>query len=379
MRIDAQHPLAGWPRRWRALSLASSLLLCGLAPASGEQTKVSADRAIRWAERLLAKAPATLRRGKDRCLIPHTLLNAEAGFNGVIAKYGATARAYRGLGQCQLRLGKYEGAVQSFERALTLSPSDGAAKAGRDRARQLLKVAQSAKPGLPAGNTVIQAEAWPTHADPELWLVLSAEVTDGAMDRLSDVHLSVMRRSGPGHEVLWRSEALRDPRWDGRGFMDVQVCRLSPASYRTPHVAVWEVCSGGSWAPSHVEVLAWRNGRMTKILGVRSSEPLWIEDLDGDGWSEIGNCYEIGRYMSHAEQPRWTDVYAYRNGPWALANRHFPNEFRGWTTKLQSVLKEYPDDGHIRWYLRYAQEIVRKPQNARALSKYEKGLPGPPH
>lgn len=336
-------------------------------------TDPKAEQALRWAEQKLKKVPALparLRESVDDCSPRYDLKEAEEAFRRVIAKYGGTARAYVGLGECQLRSGDYGAAVNSFRKALKLSSSHAAARAGHQRVSQRLRIARSVSPQISKGSKVIQIQRFTPGKSNRLWTILSAEISDvrDAVHPFSDVRLTLFKKAQRGYRKVWQSDRLKDPQHDIDAFSDVQLYVLDLTGDGVPEVAVWKVFRGASWMPSHLDVFAWRRNRLTKILGAGSSFPLWIEDINHDGRYEIGNYYEIGWDMPG--QPLWTDIYACKHGQYMLANRDFPKEFRGWTKKLREVLKDYPDDPEILKYLGIVHEIERRPKDALTAYRY---------
>jgi hypothetical protein len=181
----------------------------------------------------------------------------------------------------------------------------------------------------------------------------------------------LFEESPQGYRKVWQSGRLRDPRLGLEGALsDVQLYVLDLTGDGVSEAAVWKLFMGASWMPSHVDVFAWRGHRLVKILGVSSSEPIWIEDLHHDGRYEIGNYYEIGLDLAHCEQPLWTDIYAYRQRQYVLANEDFPQEFQGRVEELRELLKCYPWDPEILEYLGILHEIEGRPKAALAAYRY---------
>ncbi len=106
-----------------------------------------------------------------------------------------------------------------------------------------------------------------------------------------------------------------------------------------------------------MDVFGWRQGKMAHLLALTSSEPLWVKDVKHDSHYQICNVYEIGELMSHAGQPRWSDIYDYEDGRYVWADPKFPAEFAHWPKELKEVLGRYPGDTEIRLYLNLAKAI----------------------
>ncbi|MCK4325104.1 MAG: tetratricopeptide repeat protein [Armatimonadetes bacterium] len=336
-----------------------------------QRQETDAERVVREAKAKIMGVPSPPTT-TDRHFFPyHHLEDAEEIWRDVVQEHSTLPRAWFALGRCQMRLGKYEAAVNSFEQTLNLAPGHAAAEAGQQRARELLQVAQTVQPQLPTGQQVIQLDELKVGKPKEWWLTLCGKVSEREFsdERFSDVHLNLYRETGQRLTRTWqyrlRGHAHSSGVLDMR-FGDVQFYVLDLTADGVPEVVAGEVAYGASWAPSHLAVFTWRGGRLSKILGVSSSFPAWIEDVNGDGCYEIRNLYNIGWSMSHAEMPYWSDIYAYKRGRHVLANEDFPDEFEDWADKLQRVLEKHPDDWEILKYLGIVHEIEGRPGEALA-------------
>lgn len=157
---------------------------------------------------------------------------------------------------------------------------------------------------------------------------------------------------------------VSDPRFDDPAATKVGVFGRDLTGDGTPELAVELMIQGASWAPSYLAVFSLRNDALQPLLGLTSSEPLWLEDLNGDGQCEAGNTYEIGMSMSHAAQPRWTDIYAFDGQRYVLSNQRFPQEFREWPQTLSGAIQAHPKDPEILDYLGRTAEILGHPEEA---------------
>ncbi len=336
-----------------------------------QRQETDAERVLREAKARIMGVPSPPTT-TDRHFFPyHHLEEAEEVWRDVVQEHRTLPRAWFALGRCQMRLGKYEAAVNSFGQALNLAPDHAAAEAGRERARELLQVAQFVQPRLPTGQQVIQLDELKVGKPKGWWVALCGKVSEREFpfDRFSDVHLNLYRETGQGLTRTWQyrlpGHAYASGFLDMR-FGDVQFYILDLTADGLPEVVVGEVFHGASWAPSHLAVFAWRANRLTKILGVSSSFPAWIEDVNSDSCYEIRNLHNIGRSMGHAQQPYWSDIYAYKRGRYILANEDFPGKFEDWADELQQVLEEHPDDWEILKYLGIVHEIEERPHEALA-------------
>jgi tetratricopeptide (TPR) repeat protein len=325
----------------------------------GEGKHENAERALRWAERKL-KRVFQLPTRQASALSPK---EAAEAFEAVLEKYGDLPRAYIGLAKCDLRSGDVTGAMRSLGQAIRLLRSDVSSRRECLEARRLLWVLRAASIQVPGGHRPLQIQRFNAPVGIPLWAVLSATVETGDPSGMKFVkpRLTLFRLRQGHYRKIWQSDVLRDPRLKAGAFDAVALYVADLTGDGVPEAIVEEVFLGGSWAPSHLDVFAWRRQRLVKILGVSSSQPVWIEDLDHDGRYEIGNYYNIGWDMSHAEQPYWTDIYAYERGHYVLANAAFPREFRGWLRRLRSVLKWHPGDFEILKYKGIAHDIEGRP------------------
>jgi tetratricopeptide (TPR) repeat protein len=355
-----------------SLTIVAALLRSGAGSPAG--TKQS-DAALDWAGRLLGKVPdRPLRRDDGWDVYQWRWEEAEEAFRDIVLKHGGSARAYAGLGECRLRQGLYASADHAYRLALLWSPDEAAAHTGLTNADALWRVSREAEALLPAGCKVIFVRPYPVETGKTLWAVLYGnhyvEENGPRHGIWNHIHLALYAESGPNLRAIWRSGVLNDTYHDLNEFNALQmfVCRLTGES--APQIVVHEIGLGGSWEPSHIDVFTWRQGRLVSILQVGGSMPLWVEDLKHDGRYEILNAYEIGATMYHAAQPRWSDIYAYRNGRYVQANRDFPEEFTHWLKDLPDTLRRFPNDEEILRFLGEAYEITGHPD--RALAAYRR-------
>jgi hypothetical protein len=349
-----------------SLTIVSALLRNGAETPAG--TKQS-DAALDWAGRLLGKAsdrPVQSDDGWD--VYQWGWEEAEEAFRDIVLKYGGSARAYAGLGESRLRQGLYAPSDHAFRMALLWSPDEAAAHTGLAAADTLWRISREVEARLPDGYCVLFVRPYPVEKDTHLWAVLYGMHGEDGSSRgnWDHLHLALYEENGPNLHAVWRSGVLNDTYHNLNEFGAVQmfVCCLTGES--VPQIVVHKVVLGASWEPSHIDVFTWRQGRLVNILQVGGSMPLWVEDLKHDGRYEILNLYEIGVTMYHAAQPRWSDIYAYRNGRYVLANWDFPEEFTHWLNDLPDTLRRFPNDEEILRFLGEAYEITGHPEQALA-------------
>jgi hypothetical protein len=318
---------------------------------------------LAWAERLLASIPEPPLKG-DLADSHRGLDDLEEAFKDILAKYGPAVRTYAGLARCRARMSRYEATAHAVRLALLWSPSNPIIEVLLAQTDRLAEVRRSITRLLPAGNTVIRIQPYPSNAGPERWAILYGRHQGEDYDRdYEQVHLALYAEQGRSYRLLCRSNRLIDSQFpDNRGDIDgfdhlsLYVCRLT--GNRLPEILVHEVSPGGTWIPSHVDLFTLHNNRLARILDLSSSQPLWLEDLRHNGTYQVRNVYEIGAHIFHAAQPRWSDIYAYKRDRFVLADGDYPEQFAQWPARLRETLKRFPDDPEILGYLKVTDAIL---------------------
>jgi len=331
-----------------ALCLVLALTGVSAAEAASELSLAQAERELEAAAGLPAKEDRGAAQWRS-----HTK-QLEQAFRAAAAQN--PGRAHAGLGRCQVLLGRYGEAVTSYRKALKAVPRQSAAAADLNRARELAAIARTARPLLPKGSVVVQIAPFPVEHG-KLWFVLSAELepkkpwSDDEFYR--DARLRLFRDTAHGLAQAWRSEVLQvesGPGWTN----DLRMYVLEEVP---PKVIVGEVFYGAGWAPAHLDVFAWKEGRLAKAFALDSAESFWIQDLNDDGRHEIGGFRQIGCGLAIAEMPRWSDIYAYEGEAYVLANERFPKEFARIGEEIRQRLEEHPDNYELLKYLGIYYEI----------------------
>jgi tetratricopeptide (TPR) repeat protein len=340
---------------------------------SAQRAEGSALRSLRWAERLLAATP-----------VPPThthpsgtrwgLGKAEEAFASIIRRYGGSARAYLGLGRCQMRLGEYGPALRSFTRAKELWPTDMTTMLASREAQEALKISRAVAAQLPRNQKVVQLLRVPSTRT--MWAILSAEVGNrGGFRPISDPHLLLFEKTASGCRKLWQSGVLcggnRDEELPG-SWNEVALKVGDLTGDGVPKVAVWKMVAGGNWANTHLDLFTLRCRRLVKVTGFSSDGLIWIEDLNHDFRVEIGTCRLVGLDMLHWARPKWGDIYAWKSGRYVLADSDFSCEYHGVASELAATVPEYPHDPEVREYLGRAREVERRPRAA--LTAYRSAL-----
>lgn len=359
------------------------LLFASFSIAFGAQGN-SYDQSIRWAERSLAKASKIPSELYACCGTQLSLREAEFAFQDIINKYGKdNGRAWAGLARSEARLGQYGKAVKSYRQALNLLTGHTDLKEELNMVLKQRSVADSASTILPKGETVLQALPYPVPTEKNLWVVLSATKTwDKEFDRywpeVSNCHLTVYKDTQNSLKQIWRSKQLKLA-WandSADDFNDAYLFVQDMTGDKIPELVTIEVIFGASVAPTHIDVFKWNKDKAAHILGAGADDSIVVTDINKDGRYEVIGNHAIGWGLSHAEQPRWLNTFAYKNGAYQNAEKDFPRVYDNLQKEIWKVLREAPDDFELRYYNGRIYEIKRKPQLAireyRLAIKYAK-------
>lgn len=365
---------AAWLASRRAVPAATEPL------AGYRNDRLAEARALAEAERLLEVAagppPATSWVNADRDWPLASLGDAERGFHNVIASFGPSPRALRGLARVAVSRASYEEAASVYRRAVSLDPASR--RIGREcaEAAGLASVARGASRILPAGHRVLQL--LPLDEDPgaRRWAVLSAVRVEEPEIGWSDARLTIVAEGRGFRLRAIQSRALGGPLVAGGTYSHADAYRVNAGSDSRPEILTAVGCPGAGWAPTDLECFAVERGALIRRFVLSSCMSPWIEDLDGDGAVEIGTFFEVGEKMAHAGQPRWSNIYSWDGTRPRVANRRFPDYFRGWPEVLRRVLDEYPDDWQIWKYLAISHAILGDRQAAERALERARRLPG---
>lgn len=325
--------------RWIGVGLLTALALVAAAGAAAWRH----ERERRWSERIILGTVA---------------LPPRDGGGSPPRQAEELSRWTRMKGALRLlREGYTAAAVASWREGL--SPS--AARPPRRRLdadqRDLLSIARSVSPLLPANHTVLQICRFPVKGAPEQWAVLSARLDEPEVEGLFyDPRLSLLRRDGGMYRFSWQSAAINDPRFGPVSWNEVYLYATDLTGDGVPEAAVQGIFWGADWTPSCIILFAWQQDRLHKVFGVASCDPLWIKDLNDDQRYEIGACRTIGPSASLSEQPHWNDIYSCTNSGVFLTNSRFPEEFSELESQILGLLRRYPADEDLQRHLK----IIRK-------------------
>jgi len=337
------------------------------------------EASIKWAERWLAKAEFDRQSGQPYPA-QWSLREAEQGFSSILTKYGADdGRAWAGLARSQAGLGKYDKSINSYKKALSLLPGHQNLQKELDVVLKQQAIAKAVSSQLPEGEEVLQAVPYPVPGEEGLWAVLTGKVVwDEELHpfwpNITDSRLTVFRGNPESLKELWNARIL----WHlgSEEINEVYLYIHDVTGDGIPEMVLPEIIFGGSWIPSHIDIFTWKSGRAVKLFGAIADESIIIKDLDNNGTYEVITDHAIGVSLAHYEQPRWQYTYAYKNGAYQLAEKDFPEVYRGLDKEIKARLKEYPDDYELLFYLGRLYEIQRKPKAAlKAYYKAEANIP----
>ena len=351
------------------LSLMISIFLIPMADCAP-----APEASIQWAQRLVART--SLRNyPSSECLPQLDLREAEQGFIGMLSKYGSdNGRVWARLADCQTRLGKYDKAVKSYNRALVLLPGHETLQKKLTEVGRQLSISHATLPLLPPGKIILQTLPYAVPSSTDLWVVLSAtliedEETTSSWPTYTDCQITILKGRPDSLKRLWHSDVLGSKGYTDGEFNVIYLYAEDVTGDSIPDLVIPETYIGGSWIPSHIDIFTWKRNSLHHLLGAVSDYAPICKDLDNDGKIEVVVEHAVGRGLSHAEQPIWIDIYAFRNGTYQPANAYYPSEYYNLYRSFRRKLRENPDEYDLQYYLGRIYEIQRKSQNALKLYK----------
>lgn len=180
-----------------------------------------------------------------------------------------------------------------------------------------------------------------------------------------DVRLTVLCLAPGAPKQIPQSQELHELSGGTANALQLYVLDEAP-----PKVIVEAVMIGAGWTPSNVAAFAWAHTKLVDVLSVFSNEPVWVQDLDGDGQREIGGVRLIGLGVAISDMPRWPDIYAYEGGEYVLDSRRFPRAFGEAGRQIQYQVGRHPNDFELLKYLGIYYEIAG--DRSKALNAYQR-------
>lgn len=295
------------------------------------------------------------------------LSDAEEVFQQILYKYGPSSRAYNGLARCRMNRNHYAQAITAYNKSLVVLPNQNTIRAELQTALITQQVATLATPELPKGHTLVSINRYPLKNQPNMWVALSAKVVlpvkeqYGIWSDPSYLHacITVFMQDGTHLKILTQIRML-GYRGDDLCYNDVRAFVYDTNHDGTKEVMVHQIAYGGDHTPSRMDVFIWKNQQLHKVFGGFSDNPYFIKDINRDGKYEIIDNHMIGYCMCIAWMPRWTNIYAYKNGTFQLSNGDFPSEFTKLKVYMQELLREFPRDTDLLEYLGTTYEIQKR-------------------
>lgn len=321
------------------------------------------EASLQWAERILQRASQPPVGTTQQLGLPgQDARTAQGAFQTLVTRYDPTSRAWVGLARSYALLGKYDDSIQAFQQALNLAPKDSAIQLDLQHAEVYAKVAHAAARNLPKEQTVIRVLPYPSKSGTSYWTILSANVNNQVKDRpvYTDVYLTTFSGSPSNFSQVWQATNVGQDSYVQGEFNDIQAYAIDVNGDGKLDLVVPEVLIGADWIPSYLSIYSWRDDQIVKLLGVKSQLQPAIVDLNGDGRYEVMTYYVIGKQMSHAEQPYWSDIYTYKNGNYQISDAQFPAQYNKVCSQINQTLKRYPTDPELKHYQSKCRQILKR-------------------
>lgn len=341
--------------RWIGIFLlcAAPLLLFGIIQHKKQQRE---DRAFAWVEKYVSYAKVLPSRNQKMWNYDafHEGRNA---INDVEEKLGISARSRATLGYLEFIGGSYQEAKKHFQEAAHLSPRD---QLTIERIVEFNKYQKIEKVLMPLLQKRDEATGFAQISIQHQTIAVAIFLNKNASRKL----VTFVTGSNQCQQIQFTASRylpefqqifVRDLTGDGK-----------------PELIYIESQYDSGGGRDFVQVFTWRNNQFVAIYKQSDRLHSRFDDLDHDGKYEIESNTEIGDTMCHAAQPRWLDIYCFKNGRYILANNDFPQKFRDWPYKLLVSLKQYPQDGYLWRHLGKAYETQKHLKAAlRAYKKAE--------
>lgn len=278
-----------------------------------------------------------------------------------VGAWDGSVAAMEGVSECRFQTGDYAGAAHWSHIAWMVRPSETRAHQGMQLAQAYLERKHDIEAQLPYGYHVQYVRPYPSYiaGEENLWAATYTGGVGGPQVGMYQVTKTGMRCLDTAKKLVHGDVDAEDT-----GEIQLAVTKISGDS--TPLILTHSIFLGASWAPSRLSVFTLRSGKLVRLMQADGGEPLEITDLRHDGHWQVQATYEIGGSgMSHAEQPRWTDIYTYKIGRFVLSNEDYPDEFTHWLKDFKVTLHDYPGDKEILDHL----ELVRRITSGRATTR----------
>jgi hypothetical protein len=303
------------------------------------------QKALKWVEGQIARVERGPRFGDDGAM-RFAAMDAQEAAEAVLAKYGSRPAIHRMLGRIYHALGEYAEASAAFEL--------GGQPAQANRSREFGQVKSLFEANHP--KRVVASMARIGEGGKVRWVIAHGDRHSDTDDIITP-HVNVrvtIRESGAN---VFTSANLKRPEWDESEFNEANLYVRDLNGDGRSEVVFIGVFYGASWTPSVLNVLSQSGAKWQTSRTIATHDPLWIDDLDGNGTIEVGGVNVIGVTLSHAAQPRWLEIY-----DWAPASglvrsdSKYRNRYRDLRKEIDELLKENKHDWEL---LAYRGRIAR--------------------
>jgi hypothetical protein len=332
--------------------LSAVLLSLALGGHEAGNRSAAALRSTRWAERVLARS-----RPLPSALGPFDLGRMAPdpwpvqAFEGVIRRYGGSARAYRGLAEAQQTQGDYAYAVRSLDRALRLQPRSRGLRWLRAVARRGIRAERRIAAQRGASWKIGQLLPLGDPRTTQRWIALVHRAGAGYETlRELDAYAGIFNVRGSYCRLLWRTPTLHGDN-DARTIeASIYLVDLT-ADGRPELVTRARDESAPNWAPEVLQVYDLRRLPGRKLDELVGEQGFCFAAPERGGPVGVGAYTKISGVMPTGMGPMWPDYYELRHGRFMEANSRFPGRFRPWPGIIEGQVEEFPADMQMLEYL----------------------------
>lgn len=205
-------------------------------------------------------------------------------------------------------------------------PTAGAVEAGVGSAHltEMLALSRAIRPRLPSGQNVVRLEPYPSAWRRTGWIALS---TAERLRPYGSAKLQPRLTLWEGPEGKPRCAGtitLDDPGRQGSEWQSLQLRWKDMDADGRPEAVLQLGSPAHTVGSCYLHVLRWNGEGLRRTFGLRSTLPLQLEDLNGDGTCEIA----AWQLTSPGKPPLRQALYTWRDGRYVGANQEFPEPFR---------------------------------------------------
>lgn len=293
------------------------------------------QKALKWVDGQIARVERGPKFGDDGAMRFAAMDALEAG-EAVLAKYGSRPQTHRVLGRIHQALGEYAEASAAFE----LGQQPGLASRSREYGQVRLQF-EANHPKRVAVSIARVSEGGKVR-----WVIAHGDRYEQG-DAIITPHLNVRVTILEAGKNVYTSPTLKRPDWDESEMNEANLYVRDLNKDGRSEIVLIGVFYGASWTPSFLNVLGEHSGQWRVSNTIHAHDPLWIDDLDGNGTIEVGGVNVVGVTLSHAAQPRWPEIYHYQAGKLNRSDSKHPNLYRPLQREIDGLLKENKDDWEL--------------------------------